>query len=334
MTILEDKRIEYIMKKELTCIKRDGFWFDSIFQYKGAALVKEAIIIDEVDTDRFIEYINKNRLDKVIIDLFNSGIQSLEFVKKIKSVKYLSLWGNGKVDNSPLYELENIKFLNLVNHKPIDVSKFKRLEFLSSNTFENIINLDKSENLKALSIGSAMNRFKSTDLSFVSNLSDLAVIDIADINLHSLEGLERLENIKFISLTNLKSLRSLDVFELNKLNVTGLKIYNCKNINDLSKIGFLDKLQYLSLAKMGKIETISFLKKCLCIENVVIVETMVNDNDLTALLKCNDVALYPLKREYFIRDKNTEKKTDFKSRTSEYLNYGNDSVPEWLRIDN
>ncbi len=106
------------MNKELVCEKRDGYWFYSIFQYQGGALIKEAIIIDTKDNDRQIDYIKQKGIDKVIIDQWSGEIDSFDFIKDLPNIKYLVIWGNGKTDNTQPNNLKSSITMNAAKKYP------------------------------------------------------------------------------------------------------------------------------------------------------------------------------------------------------------------------
>lgn len=93
--------------------EKDGFRFTSIHGYDGALLIHEAILIDSNDVKRHVEYINQNKLDKVVIYLFNSDIEDLSFLKDIPHIKHLMIYSDGNRDFTPLYDLTELVSLSV-----------------------------------------------------------------------------------------------------------------------------------------------------------------------------------------------------------------------------
>ena len=63
---MEIERIEQFYK--IHGRNKDEFYFSHIFRYPGAISQKEAIVVYGNDTSKYIDYINKYYIDKVIIE--------------------------------------------------------------------------------------------------------------------------------------------------------------------------------------------------------------------------------------------------------------------------
>lgn len=331
MTILEDKEIK--MKKELVCSQKDGFWFHSIFHYQGAALSKEAIIIDESNTDKFVSYINKEKIDKVIIDLQNSSLDSLSFLNKINHIKYLTIWSDGKIDNSPIYELENLLFLEILNPSDLHLDRVKGLQFFSTNNINCIKNMDKAITIKTLKlVDNNMKICELNDLKMLMNLKSLQILSLTGFNLNSLKGINCLSNLKVLVLNNLKELRTIDDLIDLRLSLTSLRVFNCKKIENFDILSSLGKLQFLSMDNLAPISSLNFINSLYNLNTFISSNTQIVDEDLSILTNIENVIILPVKKGYHVfkygeKVNFTQKEIPYNKR---YL--GDDEIELWRRI--
>lgn len=320
------------MKKELVCEKKDDFWFYSIFSYKGAALSKDAIIIDEKDTDKFVAYINKEKIDKVIVDLWNSGIESLSFLKEIDHIKYLDIWGNGVIDNTPIYELNNLKFLGISRPSELYIDRVKGLEFFSTSEVDKIKNIEHATTLKSLRIYDNVNKNHYHNLKFLSNLINLDTLFLGGFNITTLEGIEKLNNLKVLIVEDMKMLKS--IYHLTSLSssLKNLRIYNCNKISDFDVIRVLRELIFLRIDSVKLVLNVEFITDLKKLYSFVSVSSNFIDGNLTPLTRVEHAIVYPIRKHYFINKNNENKKvkdTDFKYGERKM---GDEEIELWRRI--
>lgn len=310
---------------------KDGFKFFSMFRYRGAALIKEGLIIDNNNFSMYIKYINENNINKIIIDSYNSGIDNLDFLKDIKHIEYLKIYASPNMDITGIYQLENLKYLYIIRHNEIDLSKFKKIEFFSTNNIRGVTNLDKAVSLKTLTISDEWYKCNYTNLEFLSSLKSLDSLHIRSLNILTLKGIEKLDKLTVLQLDNLKKLRSISMIANHK-NIQNLDIYGSSKIEDLDIIGTLKKLKFLQLHNVKGLTSIEILDGIPEMNTFISDNSIVNDYNLTPLMRLNTVFLIPFKKDYFII--NNGKKERAKSNQLPYgeRNYGHDEIEKWRRI--
>jgi hypothetical protein len=321
------------MKKELVCSQKDGFWFHSIFHYQGAALFKEAIIIDEDSTDKYVSYINAEKIDKVIIDIQNSSLKSLSFLKECNHIKYLTIWGDGKIDISPIYELENLLFLEVMNPSDLHLNRFKGLQFFSTNNINKIKNIDKAITIKTLKlIDNGLSNSELNDLAMLMSLKSLQVLSLSGFNMSSLKGINYLNSLKVLVLNDLKKLKNIDDLIDLKGNLTSLRIFNCKKIENFDVLASLDNLHFLSMDNLAPIPNLYFVKSLYKLKTFISSYTRIVDEDLTILANIESVIIRPISKEYFVLKDG--KKVRYLQQTIPYNKriFGDEEIELWRRI--
>lgn len=321
------------MKKELMCKEKDGFWFCSIFHYQGASLSKDAIIIDENSTDKFVSYINKKRIDKIIIDSFNCDLDSLSFLNKIKHVKYITVLGNGVIDISPIYDLENLLFLEILNPSDLYLDKVRGLQFFSTNKVCNIKNIDKAVTLKTLKLIDPINdNCNLNDLDILKNLKSLEILSLTGYGLNSLKGINHLTNLKVLVLNDLKKLTNIDDLVDLKSSLTSLRIFNCKKIEKYDTLSNLENLKFLSMDKLSPITNLHFINSLHKLKTFISKNTQIIDGNISVLTKVETAIVTPVKNAYHVLDQG--KMIKFRQREMPYNKrcYGDEEIEIWRRI--
>lgn len=320
------------MKKELVCSKIDGFWFDSIFMYQGANKNHEAIIIDDVDTTRFTEYIKKNKIDKVIIDMWDSNIESLEFVSEIKDIKFLKVKGQIDINYSPLYKLSNLRYIEILAPNDFDVSKFKNLEFLSTNRPSGIKGINDVKKLTTLKLLDTYHEFHLTDLSFLKSNKSIEVLELRLSSIKSLNGLNPHSKLRSLSLEFMNGLKDITDLKCFSNNLTRLLIYKCNNIQELNIIGSLRELEYLHISDMKSIDSIKYLSNNNKLKTCKLSNSLIIDGDLTPLKGLSSVVVLPMKRHYHFKNNDKIEKPYFRIEHYTGMHDGYSGIPLWKRI--
>lgn len=322
----------YYMKKDLVCSKKDGFYFYSIFKYKGAALNHDAIIIDETSTDKFVEYINERKINKVIIDLFKCEFSNLDFLININFIEYLVIWGDGVMDFTPLYCLNSLKFLELVRPSQIYLDKFLKLEFFSTNDVSKVYNIDKTTSLKTLMLNDSIHKTKIYDLLFLKNLCKLDSLYLYGINLTSLNGIEKLTNIKLIVLDDLKKLEDISQIEHLQNSLTSLRVSNCTKLSNIKIISTLKHLRFLAIDNMTNIEDLDFINHLKELNTFISYKTNIINGDLTPCNNVKTVVFNPIRMHYHTMSNGVIKQYMQKDVFSEYYDFGDDKIEKWRRV--
>lgn len=318
------------MKNELIYDKKDGFWFDTIFSYYGARLTKDAIIIDEKNINKYIEYINKEKIDKVILDLRTSGLESISFLKDISHIKYLSISGNDSVvDFSPLYELKNLKLLNIGSSSgELNINRIESLEDFAIGDLDIVKNLEEATNLKSLWFCSC----SYPNLNFLSNLKNLDTLVLYNLNFTTLEGIQNLRNLKVIKLGNMRKLESISELINLSSSLKSLRIESCNKIKDYDSIKDLNELVFLNLNYIKLVPDINFISNLKKLNTFISVNANIIDGNLTALTNLEHVYIYPIRKHYYI----TKQGQNIKARDNHFKYgerlMGDEEIELWRRI--
>lgn len=280
--------------------EKDGFKFTSIHAYDGALLNHEAILINNNDIKRHIEYINQKKLEKVVIYLFGSGIDDLNFLKEIPHIKYLKIYSDGNRDFTPLYFLTELISLSLSNTSEISLEPFKKLELFSSNRIHLVKDIDKAISLKSLSMVDVTHEMKIEDLSILSNLTNLETVSIGGLKIKTLKGIENLKQLRVLYLAGLPYIDSLTPLTEHRNTLTSLVILKCRKISDFTPIESLSRLQFLKFEYMSKIDHIHFINNLNNLKTFICDTCNIIDGNLSSLLNLEYVGIYPNRKHYYV----------------------------------
>lgn len=320
------------MIKELVYMKKDGYWFGNILHYKGSSLIKNAIIIDETITEQIIDYIVSNNIDKVIIDLSNNEIKSLSFLEKIKHIQYLKIYGDGKIDNTPLYDLNQLKFLEYLNPSDLEINKLLELEFFTTNRMKRLKGFQNAMKLKTLKLYDYNNESKIENLKFLNDLKSLEVLSISGFNIVDLDDINNFINLKVLIIKNMSKLSRINGLITLKDTLTSLSIYNCKKISDYETLNHLRKLKFLAIEKVGQLQNINFISSLDELKTFISINNTIIDGDLTESKKCDDAVILPFKKYYHIYENGEKKHLNIQNISSSERDYGDKDIPLWRRV--
>jgi hypothetical protein len=317
---MEIERIEQFYK--IHGRNKDEFYFSHIFRYPGAISQKEAIVVYGNDTSKYIDYINKYHIDKVIIE---EGLESLEFLKFTPHIKYL--WIRGNYDLEPLYYLTKINFLINASNKQLVIDNINGIEFLSTNPEYMFINNDVPS-LKSLEVSGNIK-----GLNFLTKFNNLDTLVIHSTNIKSLSCIENLNYLKVLILINNKKLTNIDSLNGVKRSLKHLTIENCNYIKDYSIIGNLNELVYLSFNKMKYVPSIKFIKKLKKLHTFIFTYSNLLDGNMTSILELKHAVIVPIKK-HFYKDDNGERKgiMDSDIPYGERVK-GDEDIEFWRRTD-
>ena len=156
-----------------------------------------------------------------------------EFLKYFGDIDSLSIsaYGDG-VSYNFLYQMSNLKNLNLHCMYEIDFINLKKLENLSIWWSKKLIhNFDSLIKLEHLSI----TEFDEKDLTKLSSLTNLKSLSFRTAKIKSLKGIETLTNLKSISFGGVRSL--IDISDISALkNLKFLEFDICWKLEDFSPI--------------------------------------------------------------------------------------------------
>lgn len=320
------------MKKELTCIKRDGYWFHSIFHYKGSGLSKEAIVIDDSDTNKIVEYINKMQLNKVIVDLNAFKTDNLCFLNKIDNLKYLTIWGDGECDFSAIYNLDELVFLELLNSSDFKLDKMKKLTFFSTNSLYKVKNIEKTFTLKTLQLIDPLGAYDMKDLTLLSKLNSIDTLSLYGLRIESLSGIKEMTKLEVLLLRDLKCLQDINEIKYLSNTLNGLLIDRCKEIKDYTVLSSLHELHFLSLDNI-KVPALDFIKPLTSLNTFISSNSFFIDGDLSVVNDVQTVVIYPVRRNYYITANSIKLKYIQKRVFNNLYDYGDRNIDYWRRIN-
>jgi hypothetical protein len=216
-----------------------------------------------------------------------------EFLKYFEDIDSLSIsaYGNG-VSYNFLYQMSNLKNLNLHCMYEIDFVNLKNLENLSIWWNKKLIhNFDFLINLEHLSI----TEFDEKDLTKLSGLTNLKSLSFNTAKIKSLKGIETLTNLRSLSFGGVRSLGDIsDISELKNLKFLEFDI--CWKLEDFSPIGELKELEVLMLLDCKNLASIKFVEKMPKLEQLAFLgTTIVNDYDITPAKNIEQVFGYNAK---------------------------------------
>lgn len=313
-----------------TDLKKDGFWFESMFRYRDALHIKDAIYTNEKISKRYIDYMNETKINKMIIDTFHSDIESLEMLVEIPHIEYLRI--RGDIDYTPLYMLKNLKLLQVSGNMELDLKYFPNLESLSGNP-KIMYNIDQATSLKSLELIGNGYPPKYNDFSFLEKMKNLDTLVIKNSNITNMDGIDKLKKLKvFISINN-KKLENIDALLGIKNSIKHLVIDRSNKIENFDIIKNFKKLIYLKLKEIKLIPNINFITDLKSLKTALFFDSNIIDGNLTPLLSLEEALVMPMKRHYFKLVRNTKVKC-----TDDDLNYGHryrgdEDIELWRRTD-
>ncbi len=311
-------------------LEKDGFLFDSIFDYKGALLNKEAIYVIDNDTNKYIEYINKKNINKVIIDIGKSNIESLNFLFEIPHIKYLYIVGD--IDYSPLYQLKKLKYLGISGSNEIYVNKIEGLESFTTAYPNNAKGIDEAKSLKSLELVGFYSTGNFKNLNILKNLNNIDTLLLGNINITTLEGIENLKNLKVIILEDMKKLETIEHLSFLGSNLKSLRIENCNKIKDFDSIKDLSELVFLCIDRVKLVPNLEFISNLKNLKSFVSDSSNVIDGNLTPLIYLEHVVIYPIRKHYFIVKQNENKKAKDCDFQYGERKMGDEEIELWRRI--
>lgn len=311
--------------------KYSGFEFGSIFHYRGALLKYEAIVITESNVSKYIEFINAHEIDKIIIDVKASRLLDLSFLKETPHVKYLKILGD--IDYSTLYELKEIKSLEINGLNEIDVSKIEGLQVLISNYPSRLKNLNLAKTLKSLWLYGYGDTKYYQDFSSIKELKQLDTLYLRNIKCTSLDGIESLNNLKVLLLINNLELSNIEAISRLNFSLKHLEIENCRRINNIECLSALEQLIYLRLQKFLYIPSLSFLKSLGNLRTFLLFESNVIDGNMSPIIELETQGVLPIRNHFFYY-----KNGEAIKFTDDYKNFGKRTrgdleIELWRRTD-
>ncbi|NTE00366.1 hypothetical protein G6M26_30725 [Agrobacterium tumefaciens] len=210
-----------------------------------------------IDVFKFLTNAKKININAVLTE----PISSIEFLKNVQTIEYLSLDGyfNKNVDLSLMNKFENIYFFELLNglsrqqHEMLK-NKKKLLELRVSDL--NLDLADKNENLKSLRI---YNKFQNENLlsTKFSNLENLYVEKSKAFDLS--KSVVKLKKLKSIWLRYMNHILSIPTFE-SKEKIILFQTTKLAKLEDIENIFEMTNLEALMMTELEVLKFESFRK--------------------------------------------------------------------------
>ncbi|KFF23778.1 hypothetical protein [Chryseobacterium vrystaatense] len=237
-----------------------------------------------------IEYIKANKITSVSINS-ESNLQGLMFFSELTFIDeiYLSKFD---LDYSGLYELVNLKQVTVIIFTPkpkpiIDYSRFKKLEYLSLDWYNEVLDLTSNLKLKTLYIWKF--KPKSKSFSFISLPNSLKKIHITESNIQNFDGL-KLPNLKSFEGHYCSKLTSLDGLKKSSDNLQTFILGSCGNLTNYDDLKYCKNLEKVILTRCGDMDSLSWLKPLKKVKHFTFLYTKVLDGDVSICSEIKYVA--------------------------------------------
>ena len=251
----------------------DFFWYDLCDGSQKAMVIYNPIkalsnsigyVRSRKTLEEHIEYIRQNNVKSAIVIA-----EDISFLTKCPSLE--SLWimpavNAEEFDYSPLYKMENVKWLQCETiygeydskSTSIDYSHFPNLETLRICDKKGHLNIDKAKNVSKLFLWETP---KDKNLKGVLSGNSIVNLSITHSSIHSLEGLEVANKLSKLELCYCSKLNDISILSNCAETLTDLVIDHCGNLEDFSVLNELHNLESLTLRGNNKVENISFLRQ-------------------------------------------------------------------------
>jgi hypothetical protein len=232
-------------------------------------------------TKEFIQStIKKNNLNglKIMTSLKEDRLENLFFLNDYDFLESLDITSSSDFDLTFLKKLKSLRYLSIAisGKNIIDLSNLNQLIDLSITWRKGkILGLEKCQNIKSL----CLIEFKENDLTIINPLKNLNDLKIATGSIKSAKGVEGLplEKIIFGYCRSLESISSIN----NNIYLKELNITSSSKIKDYDSLNNLPNLESLDLINNKEIPSIKFINNLPSLKRLSILEnTTVGDGDM------------------------------------------------------
>lgn len=241
------------------------------------------IWIDSDNIDACMDLYYKENIDIIAISPSKKyNLYNIDFLINHTDIKGIFISYANKIDISKIKLLHNLRIIYIAdNTQAIDYNNFKNLEVLCLEWCKNNI-LPKSDRLKKLILRKYKPESKSLIEIGLLNLLNLESLEIVQGIITSLDGIVNFPKIKVLDLAYLTKINNLSCLESNTLEI--LKFHVCRQIHDFDMVSNLKNLKKLYIHDCGKIKSIQFIKKLKNLQFISIVNSSVEDGDMSCCL--------------------------------------------------
>ena len=206
---------------------------------------------------------------------------SVDFLRELPSLERLSLCVNGPDDWSALYQLSNLRILELQHvSRKVEFTRMPQLEDVFCNWKAGLFkSLCDCEWLTSL----ALDYFTGLDFHIFRKLKALRQIGFGFVGVESLAGMEHFPELRRLVLGPVNRLETLEHLDnCEELEYVGID--KAKKLRNIDAIGHLRNLQELFFKACPKLESLRSLRSLPNLEYFGLLETTtVADGDLSVL---------------------------------------------------
>ena len=267
----------------------DGF--QTILSEQGPLLMIESDRLDE-----YVRYAKDKSITRIAMQR-NYGYK-LENVGFLEEHNFFTTVTIGEDINniSAVHYVKDIQTLSLsIDKQSVDLTKFPHLTKCSINWNNNIVGLDKENEIKLLIIWQF--KPKSKNFEGLKGCIKIESLEITESNIQSLNGIEKLKQLNHLEtyyVRNLKNLKGLEKLPYLK----NLWLNNCPNLEGYeTDLRCLKHLEQLRLNRCGDLPSLQFIQSLPKLKTISFVGTNVVDGNMTPTLEL-EYAGYDNKRHY------------------------------------
>ena len=163
-------------------------------------------------------------------------------------------------DYEGIYKLKNLKALSVIYRKSkpdIDYKRFKKLEYLSIDWYNEEIDLSENKYLKTLIIWKFKPKTKS--FSYIKLPASLESFEITESNIQNFDGLI-LPNLKSFEGHYCSKLTSLEGLKNSSDDLKSFILGSCGNLTNYDDLQYCKNLEKIILTRCGDMQSLSWLK--------------------------------------------------------------------------
>lgn len=246
--------------------------------------------IDSRRIDECMRFYRRRKLDGVSVSPYEGyKRKNLSFLKDYPFIEGVVAPYAGNLDLSDLSALRKLKFISLHNtKKSLDYAQFPYLEEIRVQWHSGLRLPETSLRMRHLYLAQYASQTKDcTDLPHYVNLDSLELVLGST---RSLKGLEKYKKLKHLALHQLTKLEGLGDLKSPSLDFLDMEV--CRKISDYTHLTTLRNLRVLRIGRCARIPSLDFIKRMRKLEELIFVETDVEDGDLSPCLRLKYVDFF------------------------------------------
>ncbi|WP_144551293.1 leucine-rich repeat domain-containing protein [Peribacillus simplex] len=220
----------------------------------------DTVLVSSPNLPKEISFINENQITKVEINDYYYDLNEINFLSECPGIEQITINHFYLKDYSGIYNLKNLKTLDIGETEKNNILMLNELPFLESlycYWTPKITGLNFQVNLQELLIWKYAP--KERDLSVLFDLTKLKFLNLTQPKIDSLNGIQKLNNLEHVEVNNSRTLYNIETIKELKNSLKKLEINQCKNINNIHEIEHLINLEYLIFSDCGEVPSINFV---------------------------------------------------------------------------